>query len=240
MKRPGKITQNSVSIYLLKTVDFYNILHTEFQIYSSLATSKAPKTQPARKKRAAPAGSSSERAKRPKGLTHRRRRSTDGLTPSELALDDVDSDVDQRAATRSRPSAPSEHSNTMLLATDLASGPASQTSKPAPRTKSKIPKAYLPGFRTGGWGILVALYLAHRPGSPRSDLTKEEIIFEAQNYCNSSYTESRSREGGAGNNGFYTAWNMLVAVPQWNFVEFFSTTLFETKLTMLCCFLGQS
>ncbi|EGF99391.1 uncharacterized protein MELLADRAFT_50702 [Melampsora larici-populina 98AG31] len=78
-----------------------------------------------------------------------------------------------------------------------------------PRSKSRTRKEYIPGSRTGGWGILIALYFAHDDAFPSNDLTKEEIIQTAQEFCDSSYTIPAARGGGAGNSGNFTAWSNM-------------------------------
>jgi crossover junction endonuclease MUS81 len=65
---------------------------------------------------------------------------------------------------------------------------------------------YIPNKRTGCWGMLVAMSVLTTEGV--GPFTKTEIIQLAQEYCDSSYTETASRGGGAGNSGHYTAWNM--------------------------------
>ncbi|MBW0479517.1 hypothetical protein O181_019232 [Austropuccinia psidii MF-1] len=74
------------------------------------------------------------------------------------------------------------------------------------------PKDYVPNFRTGGWGILVGLYILL--GKGRDSVTKSEIILHAQDYCLASYTETGSRHGGAGSSGHYTAWNIKKLISE--------------------------
>lgn len=77
------------------------------------------------------------------------------------------------------------------------------------RPKSRTTKEYIPGSRTGGWGILIALYFAHTGAFDSPQCTKDEIIQTAQEYCDSSYTIPAARGGGAGNSGNFTAWSNM-------------------------------
>ena len=61
-------------------------------------------------------------------------------------------------------------------------------------------KAYVPKYRTGGYGILLALLDIHDVGRP--DATQQQICRLAQDNCDSSYTLKEP-------NSNYTAWNSM-------------------------------
>lgn len=71
---------------------------------------------------------------------------------------------------------------------------------PIPFRPKRRAKAYVPKYRSGGYGILLALLDLHNYG--RCDATQQQIIRLAQDHCNSSYTLAEP-----GRN--YTAWNSI-------------------------------
>ncbi|EPB82577.1 hypothetical protein HMPREF1544_10661 [Mucor circinelloides 1006PhL] len=71
---------------------------------------------------------------------------------------------------------------------------------PIPFRPKKRSKAYVPQYRTGGYGILLALLDLHDYG--RCNATQQQIIRLAQDHCNSSYTLSEPGKS-------YTAWNSM-------------------------------
>lgn len=68
-----------------------------------------------------------------------------------------------------------------------------------PKAKRKQ-KAYVPKYRTGGYGIMLALLDIHDVG--RADATQQQICRLAQDNCDSSYTLKEP-------NSNYTAWNSM-------------------------------
>ncbi|KAG0151560.1 hypothetical protein CROQUDRAFT_650966 [Cronartium quercuum f. sp. fusiforme G11] len=170
-----------------------------------------PPTPPkaSRKKRAAPAGSPSSRAKRTKGSSGGGRKSGVGLTAEERALDDpTTSDEEDPTAglsfliPRNRPPNKSFGGSAPNVEPPRTQGPST-------KIQARAKKEYVPQYRTGGWGIMIALYCAHDGLYANPDRTKEQIIERAQEYCNSSYTETGARGGGAGSSGNYTAWSSM-------------------------------
>jgi hypothetical protein len=63
--------------------------------------------------------------------------------------------------------------------------------------KAKKPRRYIPAPRSGGYGILIALYRAQHERR-QSLLTRNELQQHAQPYCDASFKDPT--------NGFYTAW----------------------------------
>ncbi|KAI8076255.1 hypothetical protein BDF21DRAFT_494981 [Thamnidium elegans] len=61
-------------------------------------------------------------------------------------------------------------------------------------------RAYVPQYRTGGYGILLCLLEFHVVG--RENISKEQVCRVAQNFCNSSYTLSDPGKS-------YTAWSSM-------------------------------
>ncbi|GAN01801.1 crossover junction endonuclease mus81 protein [Mucor ambiguus] len=71
---------------------------------------------------------------------------------------------------------------------------------PIPFRPKKKAKAYIPQYRTGGYGILLALLDIHDYG--RCDATQQQIVRLAQDHCNVSYTLAEPGKN-------YTAWNSM-------------------------------
>ncbi|OAD04651.1 hypothetical protein MUCCIDRAFT_128147, partial [Mucor lusitanicus CBS 277.49] len=71
---------------------------------------------------------------------------------------------------------------------------------PIPFRPKKRTKPYVPQYRTGGYGILLALLDLHDYG--RCDATQQQIVRLAQNHCNASYTLAEPGKN-------YTAWNSM-------------------------------
>ncbi|KAK6464880.1 hypothetical protein DFJ63DRAFT_285373 [Scheffersomyces coipomensis] len=70
-----------------------------------------------------------------------------------------------------------------------------------PRTKkARVQKPYVPKHRSGGYGIMLALYIRDKE---RVGLNKEEIIRIATPYCDKSFTSNPSVSD------FYSAWNSI-------------------------------
>ncbi|KAG0307720.1 Crossover junction endonuclease mus81 [Dissophora globulifera] len=77
-----------------------------------------------------------------------------------------------------------------------------QAEEPAPkRARPKATKEYVPAYRSGAYGILLALLDARTPNSDGA-MTKHEITAQGQIYCDSSLTNPEHGK-------FYTAWSSI-------------------------------
>lgn len=79
-------------------------------------------------------------------------------------------------------------------------------------------KQYIPLPRSGGWGILIALYTFCTEESQKKFRTKDEIIELAQPYCDKSFTEAESRHGGQGGSGYMNCWNNMKTLTNKDYV----------------------
>lgn len=79
-----------------------------------------------------------------------------------------------------------------------------------PVKRRKIAK-YVPKRRSGGYAILLALYLVDKE---RSGLRKDEIIKVAAQFCDSSFTSN------PGSNEFYSAWNSIKLLEKHDLVSY--------------------
>lgn len=75
-------------------------------------------------------------------------------------------------------------------------------------SKPKRKKLYIPAPRSGGHGIMVALYLLDKR---QRGVTRDEIIPVAKNYCNSLFS--------AGSGLHYLAWNSVKTLIRHQYVE---------------------
>ncbi|KAJ3304239.1 Crossover junction endonuclease mus81 [Kappamyces sp. JEL0829] len=128
------------------------------------------------------------------------RKSLNGIGEKlERILNELNRRGDGSPRTHSDPPSGSVLSLDQPASASQASGIASsrQASKPQGRKKP-----YRPGARSGGYGILVALY---RHAGHGSFLDKAAIVQHAQLYCSSSFTVP-SKGSGHSN---YTAWNSM-------------------------------
>ncbi|CAN3377319.1 crossover junction endonuclease Mus81p [Diutina rugosa] len=75
-------------------------------------------------------------------------------------------------------------------------------------SKPKRKKLYIPAPRSGGHGIMVALYLLDKR---QRGVTRDEIIPVAKNYCNSSFS--------AGSGSHYSAWNSIKTLMRHEYIE---------------------
>lgn len=79
-----------------------------------------------------------------------------------------------------------------------------------PAKKARKPKAYVPQFRSGPYGIILAL--SNLGENNLSGITKQETIELAQPYCDSSYSASSDPTK------FFTAWNSMKTLIDKDFV----------------------
>lgn len=71
--------------------------------------------------------------------------------------------------------------------------------------KKRAKRAYIPSYRSGAYGILVGLYKGMKKECyiNNDGLNKTQLINEASEYSNSSYTITNSKDS------FFTAWNSM-------------------------------
>lgn len=74
------------------------------------------------------------------------------------------------------------------------------SSRPPPK-KPRKPKQYVPAYRSGAYGLIVALSSMDKDGP--AGMAKQELVEAAQPYCDSSFTVPSDPTK------FYTAWNSM-------------------------------
>lgn len=133
---------------------------------------------------------------------------------------------DSTKRSRARKDGSAGRPNTVSVARDTSRTSSTSngrsTSASASACTSNAASSYLPPAKSGGWGILVALYLLSRDcntteESASLEFTKDEIISVAKKYCKSSYTyQFASRPNAASNQApgrtapkFVTAWSTM-------------------------------
>ncbi|KAF9427549.1 Crossover junction endonuclease mus81 [Podila epigama] len=82
--------------------------------------------------------------------------------------------------------------------------------EPKPK-RPRAKKPYVPGIRTGAYGILLSLYDAQLQHGGEHALTKDEIISKAQVYCDASYTNPDHGK-------LYAAWSAMKSLTEKNIV----------------------
>lgn len=97
------------------------------------------------------------------------------------------------------------------LLEDLAPKRARTSSNSDATVKRRKPAKYVPRRRSGGYAILLALYLTDRD---RNGLRKDEIIKVAGQFCDSSFTSN------PGSNEFYSAWNSIKLLEKHELVSY--------------------
>lgn len=70
----------------------------------------------------------------------------------------------------------------------------------------RAPRKYAPGYRSGAFGLLIALHLA-TTSQEQDFLTKEQLIINAQEFCTASY-----RTPAHGKHSAHTAWNGMATL----------------------------
>lgn len=78
-----------------------------------------------------------------------------------------------------------------------------KTDDSAQQLKEKKDKGYIPAFESGGYAILLALYMF---AGPCAHMSKNQIQVDAQQFCSSSFTVPKDTGSGK---AFYTAWNSM-------------------------------
>ena len=93
-----------------------------------------------------------------------------------------------------------EFTHNLGSATSSSNGPATKKARKSGSTKSKGTAKYIPKQRSGGFAIMIALYLHDRN---QNGMTKDQIIKLATPYCDRSFTNnSASKE-------YYSAWSSI-------------------------------